>query len=83
MAPASSTLSYPFVIDVKDQFANGIQGVQVTWTTDGGTLSATVTITDKAGQTQTKLTLPAIAGDVSVTAHVTGLTDAIFIATAR
>ncbi len=83
VAPPGTTLSYPFVVDVKDADANNLQDVAVTWTTAAGTLSATATPTDSTGQAQTVLTLPATAGTFKITAHVDGLADVTFTAFAR
>lgn len=83
VAPPGATLTYPFVVDVKDADGNNLEGIEVTWTTNGGALSAASTTTDDGGRTQTVLTLPSAAGTYRITAHVPGITDVTFTAFAR
>ena len=82
-AAPGTTLGYPFVVDVKDQYLNNIEGVAVTWTTTGGSLSATTTTTATGGIAQVILTLPSTPGIVRVTAEVPGVASVTFQAEAR
>ena len=83
VAPPGTTLTYPFVVDVKDADANNLENVDVVWSATAGSLSAAATPTDSTGQAQTVLTLPATAGTYKITAHVAGVTDVTFTAFAR
>ncbi len=63
-APRGTTLPQPFVVRVTDGFGNILSGVQVDWTIafdpyplSPGSLSATSTTTDAAGQASSTLTL--------------------------
>jgi adhesin/invasin len=77
----------PMVVHVADQFGNAVAGATVTWTTTGGTLSATSTTTDASGNAQvtldtsgpTVLPLPVI---FTVTASSGTLPSAVFTITA-
>ena len=82
IAAQGAKLQFPFVMDVKDQYGNNISGVEVTWTASCGTLDAGSIATDSEGEAKNTLTLPNTAGDCFVTAHVEGLPDLVFIATA-
>ena len=75
-------LDAPFVVRVVDAAGASVPGVFVEWTASAGTLSQTVDTTDANGQATTVLTLPPTSGTVTVTAHVDGLTDVTFTATA-
>ena len=82
VAAVGSTLTHPFVIDVKDSHGNNLRGVQVTWTTTAtGTLNPSSGTTDATGIAQTTYTLSTTAGVQSITAHVAGLADVTFLAT--
>jgi plastocyanin len=70
---------------VTDQFGNGVPGVDVGWTTTGGTLSGTTVPTDGSGTSAVTLTLPATVGPVTITATadvLTGSSALMFTATA-
>ena len=77
-----TALAAPFVVRVADAAGAPVPGVFVEWTTTGGTLSQATDTTDAGGQASTILTLPAGSGTVTVTAHVDGLSDVTFTATA-
>ena len=81
-ATVSTALANPLVVQVLDQNGGVFSGSTVTFATTGGTLSETSVVTDANGQASTALTLPATAGDYTVTASVSGLTDVMFSATA-
>ena len=76
------TLANPFVVQVNDQNNRPMSGVDVSFSTDGGTLSNASGTTDSGGRAETTLTLPSAAGAVTVTAAVSGLTSVTFTATA-
>ena len=65
--PAGVQLPDPMTATVTDQFSNPVSGVTVTWTTTAGVLSAGSSRTGATGTAQTVLTLPGIAGPVTVT----------------
>lgn len=75
-----AVLATPFVVELVDLFGNPIAGAPVTWTTTGGTLSATSEVTDENGKASVTLTLPAGAGTQTVTAHAENVADAVFLA---
>ena len=52
-------LSHPFVVEVQDENGSALAGISVTFavTAGGGTLSTTITRTDKNGRAQSTLTL--------------------------
>jgi plastocyanin len=68
----NTVLPQPLVVEVSDEFGNGIQGVDVEWTATNATLSATSVPTDASGLSQVTVTLGA-EGAVTVTAAATGL----------
>jgi len=82
-AAPGTTLGHPLVIDVKDKYLNNVEGVSVTWTTTGGSLSAATTTTATGGITQVTLTLPTTPGITKVTARVAGVDSVTFQAEAR
>ena len=67
-AVVNTTLSHPFVVEVRDQHNRAFSGVPVTFsvTTGGGKLSTTRTTTDKNGRAQVSLTLGQTAGTTTV-----------------
>ena len=81
-AQVGNALANPLVVQVNDQNSDAFAGATVTFTTTGGTLSTASVTTDANGQASTSLTLPNTAGEYTVTASVTGLTDVAFTATA-
>jgi len=73
-APVGSTLPSPLVVEVTDAFGNPIEGVQVTWTVDGGgSTSAGATTTGADGLTSVTRTLGGTAGTERTFAAVNGL----------
>ena len=82
----TTALAAPFVVRVTDAFANPVAGTTVNWaiTSGGGALSLTSGVTDAAGQASSSLTLPGVAGSVTVTATALGLSGSprTFTATA-
>ena len=73
-APVNSTLPAPLVVQVTDQFGNPIPGITITWTAnDGGTVSATSTVTDENGLTSVTQTLGGSAGVQTTLAAAAGL----------
>ena len=81
-AQVGNALANPLVVQVNDQNGDVFAGATVSFTTTGGTLSTASATTGANGQASTSLTLPNTAGEYTVTASVTGLTDVIFTATA-
>ena len=82
---AGTALPEPFVVEVKDQNDNPLEGAQVTFavTAGGGTLSTTTAATDENGLASATLTLGNQPGRNTVTATVTGLAPVTFTATAE
>jgi Big-like domain-containing protein len=73
-APVGSTLPSPLVVEVTDAFGNPIEGVQVSWTVDGGgSTSASATTTGADGLTSVTRTLGGTAGTERTFAAVDGL----------
>ena len=70
-------LENPFVVELRDQSGNPLQGVQVMFsvTSGGGTLSATIVTTDSNGRAESTLTLGPEPGTNTVTVSVTGIQD--------
>ena len=80
--PAGTVLDEPFVVTVRDQNGDLLEGAQVTFavTAGGGTLSATTATTDDNGQAATTLTLGSEPGTNTVSAIVKGLESVTFTA---
>ncbi|WP_454694475.1 Ig-like domain-containing protein [Achromobacter aegrifaciens] len=58
-----------FTAVVRNQFNDPVgAGITVHWTTTGGTLAASTSMTDAAGAARIVLTAPSVAGEVSVSA---------------
>ena len=70
-----SRLEKPFVVEVRDVYAEPIAGITVNFTVigGGGSLSAATATTDANGQAQTYLTLGSAYGVNSVKASVSGV----------
>ena len=81
-AQPGNALTNPLVVQVLDQNGDAFSGSTVSFTTTGGTLSETSVVTGADGQASTSLTLPAMVGNYTITASVSGLTDVTFTATA-
>ena len=71
--PVNSTLPNPLVVQVSDPFGNPITGVTVTWTVDGGAVSAGTSTTGADGTTSVTRTLGGMAGAQHTFATVDGL----------
>ena len=73
-APAGSVLPEPLAVRVTDVFGNAVEGVTLTWTTQGGgSLSATSAVTDAAGRSSVTRTLGPTAGSQTTEARADGL----------
>jgi Bacterial Ig-like domain (group 1)/Beta-propeller repeat len=68
----SSALGAPMVVRVSDTFNNVIENTTIDWITTAGTLTATPTTTDVAGESSNNLTLDTTAGAYTVTATING-----------
>jgi plastocyanin len=70
-----STLATPLQVLIADQFGNPVAGVTVTWavTAGGGSVTPTTAVSNAQGVASTSQTLPANAGNVTVTATAAGL----------
>ncbi|HEX6367833.1 MAG TPA: Ig-like domain-containing protein [Longimicrobium sp.] len=79
-----AALSAELVAKVTGSGGRGVPGVAVEWDVDagGGTLSATGTLTDAAGEARVRWTLGPGAGTFTARATVAGLAAAVFSATA-
>ena len=75
-----SALANPFVVEVKDEDGDVIEGVRVTFsvTAGGGRLSDTSATTDEDGHAESTLTLGSRAGINSVQASVPGVDPVTF-----
>jgi adhesin/invasin len=71
--PAGTQLPEPLVVEVTDAFGNPIEGVPITWTPDGGSVSETSTATDAEGRTSILRTLGPTAGVQTTLASSEGL----------
>jgi adhesin/invasin len=71
--PAGTVLPGPLVVEVTDAFGNPIEGVPITWTPDGGSVSETSTATDAEGRTSIIRTLGPTAGVQTTLASSEGL----------
>ena len=80
--PLNSQLDSPFVVEVRDQYGDLLEGAEVTFavTAGGGTLSAAVDTTDAEGRAVTTLTLGRDPGTNAVVATVAGLEPVTFTA---
>ncbi len=72
-APAGTVLPEPLVVQVTDAFGNPIEGVTITWTPDGGSVSEASTVTDTEGLASTVRTLGPTAGVQTTLASSEGL----------
>ena len=78
--PAGAALAEPFVVEVRDQNNNPLEGAEVTFavTDGGGTLSATTATTDAEGRAVTTLTLGSEPGGNTVLARTPKLLPVTF-----
>lgn len=79
---AGGALPAPLVVKVTDQYGNAVPGVTITWSSSDGSLASTTSVTDANGLAQNTLTLGTSAGQLTITAEVTGQVEAIFTETA-
>ena len=77
-----SALAAPLVVEVRDALGNGIAGITVNWSASHGSVAPPSMVTNTQGRAQTSWTLGTNATTQSATASVTGLTPAVFNATA-
>ena len=70
-------LANPFVVEVRDQFSDPLEGATVTFTATagGGTLSAETATTDANGRAESTLTLGTEPGTNTVSASVEGIAE--------
>ena len=70
-----ATIAAPFVVRVVDGFGNSVPNYAVNWAITGGsgTLTAAATLTNASGNASTTLTLPSLAGLVTVQATAVGV----------
>jgi adhesin/invasin len=71
--PAGTVLPDPLVVEVTDAFGNPIEGVTITWTPGGGSVSEASTATDAEGRTSVIRTLGPTAGVQTTLASSEGL----------
>ena len=78
--PAGAALAEPFVVEVKDQNNNPLEGAEVTFavTDGGGTLTATTATTDADGRAASTLTLGSEPGGNTVVARTPKLLPITF-----
>ena len=81
-APGGTVLTAPLVIEVRDPLGNGVSGIPVNWSVSHGSVAPTSGLTNGAGRAQTSWTLGTNATSQTATATVSGLTPAVFNATA-
>jgi adhesin/invasin len=81
-AEAGTGLPQPLVVEVRDSAGNPVPGVTVDWITLDGAIAPAAGTTDAAGQAQATWTLSTNRITQTATASVTGLTPAVFTATA-
>ncbi len=81
-ADAGTALPQPLVVEVRDSAGNPVPSVAVTWASINGTVSPTTGSTDASGRAQTGWVLGTNAITQTATATATGITPAVFTATA-
>ncbi len=69
----------PLTAKVLDSLSNGVPGVTVTWTTNGGILRDVTTTTDASGTASSFITVGPAAGRVTVQAAATGFATLIYL----
>jgi len=74
----STLLSKPLVVNVTDQYGNVVPGASVTYTDNGagGSFYANPVVTNSSGNASVGYTTPLTPGTVSITASVTGVSNA-------
>ncbi len=83
--PAGAALSQPFVVEVRDQNNNPMEGARVKFavTAGEGSLSATTDTTDANGRASSTLTLGSEPGTNTISVRVAKLKPVAFIATGQ
>jgi hypothetical protein len=71
-ASPGATLGQSLVVEVQDQFGNGVPGVTVSWMTSSGLMSPPSAATDAGGRVSAKWTVGASAGNQTATASIPG-----------
>ena len=80
---AGAPLRDSLVVRVTDEFGNGVQGITVTWSAQGGgTVSPATSVSDATGRATTRVTMGDALGSVSVTASAPSVPAATFTANA-
>ena len=79
---AGTTLADPLVVEVRDSAGNPVPGVTVSWATLDGTITPPSATTGATGRAQASWTLSTNKVTQTATATVSGLTPAVFTATA-
>lgn len=74
---AGAAISTPFQFTVKDAGDAAVEGVTVSFTTNGGTLSVASAVTDASGQVSVTLTTPTDVRTTTVTASFTAASGTI------
>ena len=64
----------PLIVRAYNNSALTLEGKDITWTVDGGTISASRTVTDDTGTSQVTYTAPNLAGTTQVRASAEGIT---------
>ncbi len=84
VGPLSLALSAPIVVQLQDEFGNGVADGEVTFlvTGGGGSVSPAVATTGDDGTAQTTWTMGSVLGGATLTATATGFPPVAFTATA-
>jgi Domain of unknown function (DUF1929)/Bacterial Ig-like domain (group 1)/Kelch motif len=72
--PVGEPLPNPLVVLVTDESGNPVEGVSVTWGTQGGTVTPATTTTGSNGRASVQRTLGPDVGEQTATASASGLT---------
>ena len=78
---SADSASTPFVVSVADQYGNMINGLNIVWTSNAGSLSTNTDATDSSGQATDVLTTDDSTNNYSVTATVNGLSAVFTVST--
>jgi uncharacterized protein (TIGR03437 family) len=78
----SATLADPLMVQVRDANGLAVTGATVLFSADNATFNPASAVTDSTGRAQTRVTLGPAAGDVTVSAAVSGGAAAAFKLTA-
>ncbi|MEJ2237671.1 MAG: hypothetical protein P8X82_05195, partial [Gemmatimonadales bacterium] len=82
IADGGTTLPMPLVVEVLDQHGNPVPTTTVDWSVSHGSVNPTSSSTGATGRAQTSWTLGTNASVQTASATVSGLTPAVFTATA-